>query len=277
VAELRLAEPKRQVVLQIADGAEATGDPSLLRVVLANLLGNAWKFTQMRDEAVIEFGVTETAGEQTCFVRDNGAGFEMADATNIFDSFQRLRGTAQFSGHGIGLATAARIIQRHGGRIWAEGDPGKGATFYFTLPTTAPELRQTTTSRPRGLAPDQPLHVLLAEDEPAVRGLLERTLRQCGWEVHVAENGKQAVEKWERGGIDVVLMDTRMPEMDGIAATRQIRQREGQKERKSCIIALTAHASPEDREECLAAGMDGFLAKPLCIDELEAAIKNCFH
>jgi signal transduction histidine kinase len=277
VAELRLAEPKRQVVLQIADGVEATGDPSLLRVVLANLLGNAWKFTQMRDEAVIEFGVTETAGEQTCFVRDNGAGFEMADATNIFDSFQRLRGTAQFSGHGIGLATAARIIQRHGGRIWAEGDPGKGATFYFTLPTTAPELRQTTTSRPRGLAPDQPLHVLLAEDEPAVRGLLERTLRQCGWEVHIAENGKQAVEKWERGGIDVVLMDTRMPEMDGIAATRQIRQREGQKERKSCIIALTAHASPEDREECLAAGMDGFLAKPLCIDELEAAIKNCFH
>jgi signal transduction histidine kinase/ActR/RegA family two-component response regulator len=277
VEELRLAEPKRQITLRIADGVEATGDPSLLRMVLANLLGNAWKFTQMRDEAVIEFGVTETAGRKTYFVRDNGAGFEMADATTIFGSFQRLRGTAQFSGHGIGLATVARVIQRHGGRIWAEGEPGKGATFYFTLPTTAPEPQRTMTSRTSGLAPDQPLHVLLAEDEPAVRGLIERTLRRCGWEVYLAENGKQAVERWERGGIDVVLMDTRMPGMDGITATRLIREREGQKGRRSCIIALTAHASPEDREECLAAGMDGFLTKPMRIDELEAAIKNCLH
>jgi signal transduction histidine kinase len=277
VEELRLAEPNRQVALRIADGVEATGDPSLLRVVLANLLGNAWKFTQMRAEAVIEFGATETAEGKTCFVRDNGAGFEMADATTIFDSFQRLRGTAQFSGHGIGLATVARVIQRHGGRIWAEGEPGEGATFYFTLPSTGPEPQQTTISRPSGLAPDRPLHVLLAEDEPAVRGLVERTLRRCGWEVDIAENGKQAVERWEMGGIDVVLMDTRMPGMDGIAATRQIREREGQKEGRSCIIALTAHASPEDREECLAAGMDGFLTKPMRIDELEAAIKNCLH
>ncbi len=277
VEELRLAEPKRQITLRIAAGVNATGDPSLLRVVLANLLGNAWKFTQMRDEAVIEFGVTETEGGKTWFVRDNGAGFEMADAASVFGSFQRLRGTAQFSGHGIGLATAARVIQRHGGRIWAEGEPGKGATFYFTLPTTAPEPHPTITSRWNGLAPDRPLHFLLAEDEPAVRGLVERALRQCGWEVDIAENGKQAVQRWEKGGIDIVLMDTKMPEMDGITATRQIREREGGKERRSCIIALTAHARPEDREDCLAAGMDGFLTKPMRIDELETAIKNCLH
>ena len=109
------------------------GDAALLRVVLDNLLGNAWKYTGMQEEAVIEFGVTEVEGKPAYFVRDNGAGFDKADADKLFIPFERLHGPEQFKGFGIGLATVERIVRRHGGRVWAKGEPGKGATFYFTL------------------------------------------------------------------------------------------------------------------------------------------------
>jgi signal transduction histidine kinase len=139
VEELRLSEPERRVVARITSGTTALGDPSLLRIALANLLGNAWKYTRMREESFIEFGVTAIGEETVWFVRDNGPGFEMTDAVDLFLPFKRLRGAADVGGHGIGLATVARVIERHGGRIWAEGEPGAGATFYFTLPTAAPE------------------------------------------------------------------------------------------------------------------------------------------
>jgi len=104
-----------------------------LQVVLDNLLGNAWKHTMARDEAVIEFGSAEIDGNTAYFVRDNGTGFDMSDADKLFIPFQRLPAGEEFKGFGIGLATVERIIHRHGGRVWAEGEPGKGATFYFTL------------------------------------------------------------------------------------------------------------------------------------------------
>ena len=132
-AELRQTEPERDVRVEIAEGITVNGDRNLLQVVMENLLGNAWKYTGRREEAVIEFGKTTVAGEPACFVRDNGAGFDMAQSERLFAPFQRLSGTDEFKGHGIGLATVARIIQRHGGRVWAEGEPDKGATFYFTL------------------------------------------------------------------------------------------------------------------------------------------------
>ena len=102
-------------------------------MVLDNLLGNAWKYAGIREDAVIEFGETEVDGKPAFFVRDNGPGFDMADADKLFVPFQRLPGTEVDAGFGIGLATVERIIRRHGGRVWAEGEPGKGATFYFTL------------------------------------------------------------------------------------------------------------------------------------------------
>ncbi|HEY4743760.1 MAG TPA: CHASE3 domain-containing protein [Desulfuromonadaceae bacterium] len=132
--ELKQAEPGRRVELQITGGVHIHGDANLLRVVLANLIGNAWKYTAMREEAKIEFGVMEVEGQSACFVRDNGAGFDMADAGKIFTPFQRLAGVEEYRGFGIGLATVERIIRRHGGRIWAEGELEKGATFFFTLP-----------------------------------------------------------------------------------------------------------------------------------------------
>jgi signal transduction histidine kinase len=131
--ELGKEQPGRRVTFSIAPGVSAHGDARLLRVGLQNLLGNAWKFTGQKEDVVIEFGVTAKAGESAFFVRDNGPGFDSAHADHLFRAFQRLPGGEQFKGFGIGLATVQRIIQLHGGQIWAEGELGMGATFYFTL------------------------------------------------------------------------------------------------------------------------------------------------
>jgi signal transduction histidine kinase len=131
--ELRKAEPERRMTVHIAPGVEVFADPRLLRVVMENLLGNAWKYTSRTAEARIEFGVEEQEGKTVYFVRDNGAGFDMGYADKLFLPFQRLHKTSEFSGIGIGLATVERIIHRHDGRIWAQAAVGEGATFYFTL------------------------------------------------------------------------------------------------------------------------------------------------
>jgi PAS domain S-box-containing protein len=131
--ELRMTEPERKVTFNISEGLTVSGDNRLLRLVLLNLLGNAWKYTEKKEEAFIELGTTTVEGETAFYIRDNGPGFDMSDADKLFIPFQRLHGTAKFSGHGIGLSTVQRIVQRHGGRVWAEGALGKGATFYFTL------------------------------------------------------------------------------------------------------------------------------------------------
>jgi light-regulated signal transduction histidine kinase (bacteriophytochrome) len=123
----------RQVEFQFEQGLSAEGDARLLRNVLDNLLGNAWKFTRKRPDARIEVGTSRQGDGPAFFVRDNGAGFDMAYASKLFGTFQRLHAAAEFEGHGIGLATVQRIVHRHGGRIWAEGQVGVGATFYFTL------------------------------------------------------------------------------------------------------------------------------------------------
>ena len=131
--DLKMREPGRTVIFKIAEGGVVSGDPKLLRAVLDNLIGNAWKYSGKCSEAVIEFGMQERRGETVYFVRDNGAGFDMGFADKLFAAFERLHDADEFEGIGIGLATVKRIVERHGGKIWAEGDVGKGATFYFTL------------------------------------------------------------------------------------------------------------------------------------------------
>lgn len=133
VEELHRSEPERAVEFQIAPWLVAEGDPRLLQIALTNLFGNAWKFTANCVGARIEFGTVEREGIRAFFVRDNGAGFNMDYAGKLFGAFQRLHSQGEFPGTGIGLATVYRILRRHGGRIWAEGQVGKGATFYFTL------------------------------------------------------------------------------------------------------------------------------------------------
>jgi len=132
VNELPEKYGQRKVDVKIADGLVAECDGALVRIVLENLLDNAWKFTANREQAVIQFGAIEKEGETVYFVQDNGVGFDMEYSEKLFNPFQRLHGE-EFEGTGIGLATVARIIHRHGGRIWAHGTPGVGATFYFTL------------------------------------------------------------------------------------------------------------------------------------------------
>ena len=132
-AELQKTQPERQVQFVIAEGLTVNGDAALLRAVLDNLLGNAWKFTGKQTKARIELGVTRHEGKRAYYVRDDGVGFDMTYVDKLFGPFQRLHSTEEFAGTGIGLATVQRIINRHGGKAWAEGAVGKGASFYFTL------------------------------------------------------------------------------------------------------------------------------------------------
>ncbi len=133
VENLRVSDPGRKVEFVIERDVAAWADVGLLKVALENLLGNAWKFTSREPEARIEFGVQGEDGRSVYYVRDNGAGFDDAYSDKLFGAFQRLHGQDEFEGTGIGLATVARIVHRHGGRVWAEGRVGEGATFYFTL------------------------------------------------------------------------------------------------------------------------------------------------
>ena len=133
VEEMRTANPDRQVNVDITPGVSASGDRRLVRILLTNLVNNAWKFTSAKETPIIAVGSEVVDGESRIFVKDNGVGFDMIDSHRLFGAFQRLHSQSDFPGAGIGLATARRIVNRHGGRIWAEGAVGEGATFYFVL------------------------------------------------------------------------------------------------------------------------------------------------
>jgi light-regulated signal transduction histidine kinase (bacteriophytochrome) len=133
VNELRAGSSGPKVHVEIASGIKASGDPRLIRILLANLLNNAWKFSSTKTSPKVVVGTEIVDGDPRIFVQDNGVGFDMIYAHRLFGAFQRLHSQSEFSGAGIGLATARRIVNRHGGRIWAEGAVGEGATFYFVI------------------------------------------------------------------------------------------------------------------------------------------------
>jgi light-regulated signal transduction histidine kinase (bacteriophytochrome) len=136
IQDMRQRDPARSVEVTIQPSMIVHGDQRLIADLFQNLIANAWKFTSKTEQARIEIGQTRHGPMSTLFVRDNGAGFDMAYEQKLFKPFQRLHGASEFDGSGVGLATVARIIDRHGGRIWAEGKPNCGATFYFTMPTS---------------------------------------------------------------------------------------------------------------------------------------------
>lgn len=150
LAELQKHEPDRKVTAEVQDGVEVSGDPRLLKIALENLLGNAWKFTGKKDDAKIRFEAREQDGGPVVIVKDNGAGFNMKYAHKLFGAFQRLHGATEFEGTGIGLATVQRIVNLHGGSIWANATMDKGATFRFSIPR--PTRGETTTARQKGAA-----------------------------------------------------------------------------------------------------------------------------
>ena len=147
--ECRERDPERQVQVQVQDGMLVLGDAVLLSVVMQNLLGNAWKYTSRQAAARIDMGSETAADSQTVyFVKDNGAGFDMAYVDKLFGVFQRLHSPADFEGTGVGLANVKRVIERHGGRVWATGRPNEGASFYFTLSAKAGETGGAGTTGP---------------------------------------------------------------------------------------------------------------------------------
>jgi light-regulated signal transduction histidine kinase (bacteriophytochrome) len=133
LTQQRALSGERAVDVKVADLPPVSGDPALLKQVLVNLIGNAFKYTKRRADAAIEIGSDDVDGERVFFVRDNGAGFNMEYAGQLFKVFQRLHRVEEFEGTGVGLAIVQRIINRHGGRVWADATVGEGATFYFTL------------------------------------------------------------------------------------------------------------------------------------------------
>ncbi|OAN48325.1 hypothetical protein A6A04_20165 [Paramagnetospirillum marisnigri] len=265
------------------------GDPRRIEQVLLNYLGNAIKFTQQGGITVR--GEAEAAEHDGVLLRisvtDTGIGLTPEQQADLFKPFQQadISITRKFGGTGLGLAIAKRLAELMDGEVGVESAVGRGSTFWFTVltgrsaenglisPTEVPD-RRTSVTQPGSEAKDYSIlrgtHVLLAEDDPTNRTVVVGLLAAMGMEVDVAADGKEAVEKAVVKDYEIVLMDMRMPNMDGVTATRLIREREALADLP--IIAMTANASTAQKEECLAVGMNDFIGKPFDPNEFYAII-----
>jgi signal transduction histidine kinase/CheY-like chemotaxis protein len=255
--------------------ANLTGDAGRLRQVLLNLVGNAIKFTERGSVSVamtaapLDDGRTELRLEVT----DTGIGLSPDQQARLFESFSQADDstTRKYGGTGLGLAISRQLVELMGGAIGVASTLGRGSTFWFTARLAAVSPQQleavgVTGRLAEAVQHTRPLSVLLVEDTPVNQMVGQRMLHKLGHQVELASNGAEAVAAVARGGFDVVLMDCLMPEVDGYEATTRIRRAERQG--RIPIVALTASATLEDRERCLAAGMDAFLSKPVGIVEL---------
>jgi PAS domain S-box-containing protein len=274
---------------------QLVGDPVRIRQILMNLVGNAVKFTD-RGEVVLEaqmLSETEGAVKLRLAVRDTGIGIAREQHDRIFESFTQADSAAdrQHGGTGLGLAICRQLTQLMGGRIGVESEPGMGSTFWLELTLTRPvrgrqardAVVQALTRHDGGPgrgpvvgegADDLPglgLRVLVADDHEVNRKVVRLMLEQLGCRVEVVTDGREAVEAVERSTYDAVLMDVRMPVMDGLEAAARIRREAGQG-RRVPILALTAHAMEGERQRCLAAGMDGYIPKPVTRQALRDAL-----
>ena len=246
------------------------GDPCRLYQILVNLLGNAAKFSE-RGEVVLRI---RAAGERVEFaVIDEGVGIPSDRQARIFEAFaQAEESTARrYGGTGLGLAIAAQLVRRMGGELQVQSAPGAGSKFWFAIPLRA-AMAPAAPAAGADAAPGRPLTLLVAEDDVVSRTLLERMMVKAGHRVMAVEDGSRAVAAVAEQRFDAVLMDVRMPVMDGIEAARRIREQERAAGVRTPIIALTALALPSDGERCLEAGMDLYLAKPYRRADLLAAL-----
>jgi len=257
--------------------AQVVGDPSRLRQVLLNLVGNAVKFTKA-GEVAVRLGVS-CSGALLFEVADTGIGICEQAKAHLFDAFTQADSSTsrRFGGTGLGLAISRRLVEGMGGEIGVESTEGEGTAFWFTVPLCAIEegaAASAATEVTVAPAAVRPLHLLLAEDNAVNRLVATKCVERLGHTVESAANGCEAVAAWRRGHFDAVLMDCQMPELDGYEATARIRELEqaAGTGRRTPVIALTAHAMAGDRERCLAAGMDDYVAKPLRSDELAEAL-----
>jgi CheY-like chemotaxis protein len=269
--------------------AGTLGDPGRVRQVLLNLVGNALKFTEAGQVRIV---VSQTQGSLRFAVTDTGIGLAPDETGKLFHRFSQADAstTRRFGGTGLGLAICKRLVELMGGTIGVDSQKGVGSTFWFTVPAAAASLPQA--DRPAPLAPQsrvapvagaggRALRVLLAEDNATNQFLAKRLLTLLGCAVDVAANGREAVDLWSRLPYDLIFMDCQMPEMDGLAATTEIRRREQEVPAAASaarprvrIIACSAGVTASERDEYLAAGMDDFVAKPLSQDELRRALHD---
>ncbi len=266
--------------LQIQAGLEnieVCGDPTRIRQILVNLLGNALKFTE---EGAIHLSLEWQALDHdvlwlTCAVHDSGIGISPERLEHMFDAFQQADSSIsrRYGGTGLGLAIARTLAERMGGTLQAESKEGSGSTFTLEIPLPfqqSPAHRQQAAGDAAPIAAGQ--EILLVEDNPVNQTVIEAMLRSLGYRVTLVADGIQAVRSAERQRYDAILMDCRLPVLDGYSATREIRAQENG--RRVPIIALTANALQGDRENCLQAGMNDYLAKPFKRAELQRILQR---
>jgi signal transduction histidine kinase/CheY-like chemotaxis protein len=253
------------------------GDPMRLEQVLINLISNAVKFTE---RGKIGISVETIKGDFLRIrVSDTGIGIPADRLDRLFRSFSQVDSsrTRRYGGTGLGLAISKGLTELMGGTIEAQSREGEGSEFTVRLPLLRPKPDDSAKEEP--VSKEWEVHagrgrrILVAEDDDMVRELLKTMLARQGWQVATAVSGREALSAWRKEEYDLILMDVQMPEIDGLTATRAIRQQEPAG-RRIPIIALTAHARKEDQEECLAAGMDDFISKPIRMDDFLQRIER---
>ncbi len=246
------------------------GDPVRVKQIVTNLLANAIKFTE-RGSVGLEVTVDERREDRATLhvrVTDTGIGIPADKRETIFEPFRQVDGsmTRRFGGTGLGLAISSTLVELMGGRLSVDSEPGVGSTFHFVAPFIIALPGARVDARGAGRVPGRPARaarVLVAEDNIVNQRVAAGLLTKRGHEVTVVNNGREALAALQRGSFDLVLMDVQMPDMDGFEATSAIRVWERETGRHVRIVAMTAHVMTGDRERCLAAGMDGYLSKPI--------------
>jgi signal transduction histidine kinase len=259
------------------------GDHGRLRQILVNLLTNAVKFTDKGDVSVsVSSKVAQDDEHQIFFeVKDTGIGIPQDKICKIFEPFTQVERTLsrKRDGVGLGLAITKNLVELMGGTIQAESIPSQGTTIHFTIQAKAIPGKQLDFGRmDSGIASEsfpglKPMRILVAEDNPSNQRVLVEMLKRLGYRADAVADGREVVEALERQDYDLVLMDIKMPEMDGITATQVIRKLRPENGPK--IVAITAFALEGDREKCLEAGMDDYIAKPVQMRDLAEVLKRC--
>lgn len=256
------------------------GDSLRIRQVLVNLLSNAVKFTKDGEieVKVLVSGLPDDSYEIHFSVRDTGIGISRETGEKLFLPFSQADASTsrKYGGTGLGLAISKKLVELMGGRIWFESEEGKGSTFHFTVRANAfagpSEMALPATTARDKFKATRDLRILLAEDNAVNRRMAVLMLKKLGYKTDSVANGREVLQALERQSYDLILMDVQMPEMDGMDATKEIRRRWPSAGPR--ILALTAHAIAGDREKCLEAGMDGYLCKPINLEDLKAVLNN---
>ncbi len=249
-----------------------------IQQVLNNLISNAIKFTDIGEVwvKVKNLSVAKQPIQLLFVVEDTGIGIAEENRQQIFESFSQVDGsfTRRFGGTGLGLAITRQLVELMGGKIWVESTEGQGSRFYFQL-NFEPGLAETSQQEKQldYFKISEQYKILLTEDDKVNQLVISRMLNECGYGVDVAENGYEAVEMVRKNSYDIILMDIQMPEMDGIEATRRIREFN----QEIPVLAITAYALHGDREKFLSQGMDGYISKPIKVEKLIEEIETCIN